>query len=322
MTLARRAGTLLLKALTLGAPLFTRSSDAGFYTIPTAPGNYVQHIRVNGDARVYRLHLPKGYDGSKTLPVVIAFHGSSASASVIERETSFDELGDSLGFLAVYPEGFHRGWNVGSCCNYSYVKNKDEGAFISAILDELTHNLRMDTTAVYLTGYSDGGTLSMLLSCRLSSRITAAASVSGTLLDPEPECAVSRPVSMMVIHGTGDHNIPYEGRAGGPGELRGAHHEHSAPDVAEFWIQHDSCDTHPELMQHVTVIKATYICPGGAEVVFYTIRNGQHGWPGGGRGWVFSPRPPTDMVASDSIASFFLRHRIGTATAMAKDAPR
>ena len=312
MTLARRAGTILIKALTLGAPLCTRASDSELYAIPASAGNYVRHVQVQGDAREYRLHVPKGYDGSRPLPLVIAFHGSSASAAVIERETSFDELGDSLGFFAVYPEGFHRGWNVGDCCNYSYVKHKDEAAFVLRILDVLSHGLRVDTAAIYATGYSDGGTLSMLLACKLSTRITAAASVSGTLFDPLPECDLDRPVSMMVIHGTGDHNIPYEGRAGGPASIGGQHHEHSAPEVAQFWIQRDACDTRPSLVQHLAVIKATYGCGGGqAEVIFYTIYNGQHGWPGGGRGWIFSPRPPTDIVASDTIAAFFLRHRTG-----------
>jgi polyhydroxybutyrate depolymerase len=323
MTLARRAGTILIKALTLGVPLCTRASDSELYAIPAGAGNYVRHVQVAGDAREYRLHVPKGYDGSRPLPLVFAFHGSSASAAVIERETSFNELGDSLGFFAVYPEGFHRGWNVGNCCNYSYMKHKDEAAFVMRILDVLSHGLRVDTTAIYATGYSDGGTLSMLLACELSATITAAASVSGTLLDPLPACNLSRPVSMMVIHGTGDHNIPYEGRAGGPGNIRGPHHEHSAPDVAQFWIQHDSCDTRPELAQHLAVIKATYICAGGrAEVVFFSIHNGQHGWPGGGRGWIFSPRPPTDMAASDTIAAFFLRHRTGESAAPATSASR
>jgi polyhydroxybutyrate depolymerase len=163
----------------------------------------------------------------------------------------------------------------------------------------------------------------MLLACRLPATITAAASVSGTLLDPLPACNLSRPVSMMVIHGTGDRNIPYEGRSGGPGFIRGPHHEHSAPEVAQFWIQQDSCDTRPELMQHLAVIKATYTCAAGrAEVVFYTIHNGQHGWPGGGRGWIFSPRPPTDMAASDTIAAFFLRHRTGEHATPATSASR
>jgi poly(3-hydroxybutyrate) depolymerase len=120
----------------------------------------------------------------------------------------------------------------------------------------------------------------------------------------------------MLINGTGDHNIPYEGKQGGPGYVRGAHHEYSAPQVAEFWAQHDSCVVPPTIIRVRNVEKASYECAGGrTEILFYTIFNGQHGWPGGGRGWIFSPKPPSDMAASDTIAAFFLRHRIEESTA-------
>lgn len=316
MSILRRVSGTFVKVIALGAPLMTRSASTDAYALPTAPGNYVRSVKVGGDARKFRVHVPKGYDGSAALPVVFVFHGSSASGSVIERETSFDEKGDSLGFFVVYPEGLHRGWNIGDCCRYSFVKHKDETEFTLAILDVLSRGLRIDSTRVYATGYSDGGTLSMLLACALPSRITAVASVSGTLLDPLPSCDLSRPVPIMIIHGTGDHNIPYEGRTGGPGYVRGAHHEYSAPEVARFWIEHDSCTTSPVLEKRGNVERASYDCAAGkGQVIFYTIYNGQHGWPGGGRGWIFSPTPPSDMTATDTITSFFLRYRIGTSPA-------
>lgn len=317
MTFLTRLRTLLATIVAIAAPLLMRAAGTDAYAIPMSPGNYVRHVSVNGDERTYRIHLPAGYDASTPLPIIFAFHGTSASAVVLERETSFDRISDSLGFFVVYPEGLHRGWNVGDCCRFSFVKHKDEKAFTMKILDELTLGLRLDTTRVYVTGYSDGGTLSLLLACGASSRITAVASVAGTLLDPLPACNLSRPVPVMIIHGTGDHNIPYEGRQGGPGYIRGNHHEHSAPEVAQFWINRDSCATSPVLSRIRSVEKAAYICGGGqAEVLFYTIYNGQHGWPGGGRGWIFSPKPPSDMAASDTIAAFFLRHRIGEGTGL------
>lgn len=314
MTLLRRLRSVLVTVLPTAALLLVRAAGTDAYAIPLSPGNYVRHVSVKGDERTYRIHVPRGYNGLTPLPIIFAFHGTSASASVLERETAFDQLADSLAFFVVYPEGFHRGWNVGDCCRYSFVKHKDEQAFTLKILDELTSGLQLDTTRVYVTGYSDGGTLSFLLACGASSRITAVASVAGTLLDPLPACNLSRPVPVMIIHGTGDHNIPYEGKQGGPGYIRGNHHEYSAPEVTQFWIAHNSCGTIPVLQRVNKVEKAAYECAGGkSEVLFYTIYNGQHGWPGGGRGWVFSPKPPGDMAASDTIAAFFLRHRIGEA---------
>lgn len=296
----------------LGIPLLTTASGTDASAIPASAGNYVRQVQVQGERREYRLHVPKGYNTATSLPIVFAFHGTSASAAVLERETSFDDLADSLGFLVVYPEGLHRGWNIGDCCRYSFVTHKDETAFTMAILDTLSRGLRVDATRVYATGYSDGGTLSLLLACAVPSRITAVASVSGTLLDPLPSCDVSRPVPVMIIHGSGDKNIPYEGKTGGPGNIRGNHRQYSAPEVAQFWTNRDSCNTPPTLTSNRNVERAAYECAGGrAEVIFFTIHHGEHGWPGGGRGWVFSPKPPADMAASDTIVAFFLRHRIG-----------
>ena len=314
MSILTRGAALLIKTGTIVLPLLARAASTDSYAIPSAPGNYVRKVNVLGDARKFRIHVPKTYGGTVPLPIIFVFHGSSASASVIERETSFDELADSLGFFVVYPEGFHRGWNIGDCCRYSFVKHKDETAFTMTMLNVLSRGLHVDTTRVYATGYSDGGTLSMLLACKVPQRITAVASVSGTFLDPLPACSLPRSLPVLIIHGTGDHNIPYEGKTGGPGYVRGVHHEHSAPEVASFWIQHDSCSRAPVLEKHGNVERAEYGCPGGAEVLFYTIYNGRHGWPGGGRGWIFSPKPPSDMIATDTIASFFLRYRMGDST--------
>ena len=316
MTRLARLRSILVTVITTTALLLVKAAGTDAYAIPLGPGNYVRHVSVNGDARTYRIHVPRGYDALTPLPIIFAFHGTSASAAVLERETSFNELADSLGFFVVYPEGFHRGWNVGDCCRYSFVKHKDEQAFTLKILDVLARGLILDTTRVYVTGYSDGGTLSFLLACGASSRITAVASVAGTLLDPLPACRLSRPVPVLIIHGTGDHNIPYEGKQGGPGYIRGNHHEYSAPEVTKFWVARNSCDTSATVTRVNNVEKAAYRCAGGrAEVLFYTIYNGQHGWPGGGRGWVFSPKPPGDMAASDTIAAFFLRHRLGSGPA-------
>ncbi len=302
-----------LKVAVAAALLALRAADTELFANPTAPGNYVRAVRVNGDIRKFRLHVPRGYDGTRPLPVLFAFHSSRASASVLERETGFNELADSLGFFAIYPEGMHRAWNIGECCRYSFKKKKDEMAFVTGMLDQLSRGLRVDSTRVYSTGYSDGGTLSFLLACGISSRITAVASVSGTLFEPLPACSLSHPIPVLSIHGTGDHNIPYEGHVGGPAARPGGNHfQHSARDVVRFWLDRENCSSTPVVVRSGNVSKERYECAaGGSEVVFFTIENGQHGWPGGGRGWVFSPKPPTDIVASDTIIAFLLKHRSG-----------
>lgn len=285
------------------------ASEPEYYTHETVAGDYLKKIDVGGRRREYRLHLPSGYNGTRRLPLVLAFHGSSASASVIERETSLDDIADSLGFIVVYPEGLHRGWNTEECCRYSFMQHVNETAFVSAMLDHLESGGAVDPARVFATGYSDGGTLSFLLACNLPTRITAIAAVSATLFDPLPACDISRPVSVLIIHGTGDTHIPYRGQRGAKADVRARHQMLSAPEVAQFWVERDGCGATPRTTRTGRVVRSEYNCPHSASVLFYTIEGGEHGWPGGGRGWIFSPVPPSDMNATDSIVSFFLRQR-------------
>lgn len=298
----------------LGSAVFAlTAAQPGFYTQEVASGDYVKKVDIDGRTRDYELHLPDGYDGTQPLPVLFVFHGSSASGTVVERETSFDRLADSLGVIVAYPEGLHRGWNIGECCRYSFMHHVDEAAFVSAILDSLESSLRIDSTRVYATGFSDGGTLSYILGCQLSDRITAVAGVSATLFEPEPRCVTSHAVPVMVIHGTADTHVPYGGQPGGPPGVRAQHRMHSAPEVVQFWATHDACTSLPDTTHVGNLVREHYTCADDAEVVFFSIEGGEHGWPGGGRGWIFSPEPPTDMSASDSIAAFLLRHRLPAA---------
>jgi polyhydroxybutyrate depolymerase len=55
------------------------------------------------------------------------------------------------------------------------------------------------------------------LACELSTRITAIASVSGTMLFDA--CHPARPVSILEMHGTNDSNVPYDGAVAGNAPL-------------------------------------------------------------------------------------------------------
>ncbi|MDQ2889569.1 MAG: alpha/beta hydrolase-fold protein [Gemmatimonadota bacterium] len=295
------AAALLLLALAASEPPYFRHESQ--------PGDYVKKMYIGGRFRDFLLHIPAGYDARRSVPLIFVFHGSSASASVIERETSFDMIADSLGFVVVYPEGLHRGWNIGECCRYSFMEHVSEVAFVKALIGRLEAGLNLDRSRIFATGYSDGGTLSMLLACSTPQLITAVASVSGTLLDPLPECNVSKPVPALIIHGTADSHIPFKGQAGVRSTAPGQHRTLSAPELTRFWVRRDRCNESPSVSRSGRVVRTEYSCPDSAEVLFYVIEGGEHGWPGGGRGWIFSPRPPADMDATDSIVRFFMRRR-------------
>jgi polyhydroxybutyrate depolymerase len=60
---------------------------------------------------------------------------------------------------------------------------------------------------------SNGGYMSHTLACELSNRITAIASVTGSIFNTQygSNCHPMRPVPVMQIHGTNDPTVPYIG---------------------------------------------------------------------------------------------------------------
>jgi poly(3-hydroxybutyrate) depolymerase len=55
--------------------------------------------------RKYRLHLPRGYDGSKELPLILSFHGRSRDALFQEELSQFSNASYGFEGISVYPQG-------------------------------------------------------------------------------------------------------------------------------------------------------------------------------------------------------------------------
>src|ERR1700691_295379 len=71
-------------------------------------------IQVDAQTRTYLLHLPPAHDGTRSLPVVIAFHGSRGDGRGMAAYTHLSDLADKENFIAVYPDGLvePRSWNA------------------------------------------------------------------------------------------------------------------------------------------------------------------------------------------------------------------
>ncbi len=165
-------------------------------------GASIHTIGVGGRDRVYRLHKPAGLPASASLVVVL--HGGFGSAEQAERSYGWDQLADSAKFVAVYPDGVKRAWNVngGGCCGRPAEENIDDVGFISAVVANVAKNIGIDASRVYATGMSNGGIMSYTLACN-TTLFAAIGPVAGTQLDP---CRSPHPVSVMAVHGTADPN--------------------------------------------------------------------------------------------------------------------
>jgi polyhydroxybutyrate depolymerase len=175
------------------------------------------------------------------------------------------------------------------------------------LIDQLEKQYNIDSKRIYANGLSNGGGMSFYLACQLSDRITAIGSVAGAFLFVD--CQPNRPVPALIFHGTGDRVVPYRGRAT---PLVNSFF----PDIATFasqWAEWNGCDPTPVGLPVQGDVSGVHYANrhGKAEVDFYTINGGGHGWPGGKPiPKILAIRTTQDIDATRVMWDFFSKYAL------------
>jgi polyhydroxybutyrate depolymerase len=285
-----------------------------------------REIEFEGLTRSYCLYRPDSLDPAKPAPLVLVLHGGSGSSEATLGLTlgRFNELADRDGFIVVYPDGVENIWNDGSGIVKwrAHREQINDVGFLTSLVDRLEEEFHVDPTRVYATGMSLGGMMCFRLACEVPDRIAAIAAVSCGMWEGMPErCAPSLPTPVMMIRGTADPMVPWNGGLTGITRLTGNFMTVlSGPEVARFWAARNGCSQPP------AVEYGPDPAPGdgtrvrresfrgdkpGTEVILYAIEGGGHTWPGGYQWADASVMGPTcrDIDASDVIWELFKRHR-------------
>jgi polyhydroxybutyrate depolymerase len=273
-------------------------------------GAEVRHtLSAGGVERGYVLYLPRGYQRTRPVPLVLVLHGGGGRARGMARHTGFSDLAEREGFAVVYPEGLGRRWNDGRGWGSAH----DDVGFVRLLLDTLSRTVAIDPRRVYATGISNGAMFAHRLACDLPGVFAAIAPVAGALpVALEQRCAGAQPVAVAAFQGTADPLMPYDG--GGVARRRGQ--VLSAARTAEFWARVDGCAGPPESAPASDgVTDGTRVrrerwsgCRDGREVVLYTIEGGGHTWPGGPAVGRSVGRVSRELEATGVIWSFFAEH--------------
>lgn len=303
MTLRARAAALLALALLAVLAACTPAPAPG-PRVDVAGAVDVNLIEVNGIQRSYLVHAPEVERPGKPLPVLVMLHGAGGDAERARLASGFDDYSDAGQFIVVYPNGTQAAnipgelsWNAGACCGAPQRTKVDDVAFISAMLDDLAAQYAVDPDRIYLAGFSNGGMLSYRLSCELGERFAAVAIVGGAL--NLTVCEAPSPMSVLIIHGTDDHTVPYDGgesnerTAARFGQWRNV----SVADSAAFWRDRNACQKRPTTRLEGRVQTDLYEgCLDETVLEVVSITGGTHSWP----------RLDTqEYDASASILSFF-----------------
>jgi polyhydroxybutyrate depolymerase len=295
------------------------------YKIPEDPNTYTRSIMHDGLERTYRIHIPPSFNNNTSVPLVFVLCGGGGTADGMERSLTlggFNALSDEGGFIVIYPDGFEKHWNDGRNVSYTaHQKNIDDVGFISALIDKHTEEYNIDSKRVYVTGMSNGALMSYRLAGELSEKITAIAPVAGNIPeDMVSQYSPSKPISVLLISGTDDPLVPWEG-----GEIKLLFRRFgmvlSVYDSVNYWVDHNNCNLTPEITwlpdtdpDDGTLVRREVYGGGdnGTEVILYAIEGGGHTWPDGYQylSKIIIGKTCRDINANNIIWEFFLDHPI------------
>ncbi len=297
--------TLIKLALLSAIFYLSACQDKNIITPVTPPvtGTITTTLTFDGLTRSFILYVPQSYTGTQDVPLVLNYHGYTSNAEAQMYYGDFRSLAESEGFIIVHPQGTlldgATHWNVDGWTLGSTV---DDVGFTAALIDYISERYSINSKKVYATGMSNGGYMSFLLACQLSTKIAAIASVTGSMT-PEnyQDCNPQHPMPVLQIHGTEDGVVSYNGETW----------SEPVTTVVDYWANYNNCDADPIVVNlpdidttDGSVVKTITFNNGNNGVVtrHYKVIGGGHNWPG--------TVGNMDISASNEIWEFFSMYDI------------
>ncbi|MDE5464694.1 PHB depolymerase family esterase [Bradyrhizobium sp. CSS354] len=273
--------------------------------LAAAPAASADTIDIDGVKRSYAVQLP----AKRLVPLVVVLHGKTQRGADMMTRTAWPQVAKREGFAVVFPDGLNHAWADARTKAGPALRGPpagtDDVAFIAKLVEKLVANGTADPRRVYVTGISNGGAMAMTLVCARADLFAAGASVSMNLTDEAAvTCHPSRPLPMLLMNGTADPLVPYEGGRGS--SYYAADGFWSTDETLAFWRKLNGCETDNSEMTDLpdraptdqsTVTRISSRCPEGHDVVLYRINQGGHRMPG------FSPDARFPKVAASLLGS-------------------
>ncbi len=279
--------------------------------------------------------VPASYDPAQPMPVVVFLHGGGGNASNAQATTCpagdtmsagcLYGVGEAEGFITVFPNGYAprkaspvRTWNAGGGGDYACASGpacrsgSDDISYLNSVLDEVEAEYTVETSRVYVMGFSNGAAMAHRVACEMAGRVAAVVAVSGANeYATDAPCDPGEPVSVMHVHGTADECWGYDT------SLAACADEQPEPKVGvsesvRGWVATLACSVEPAVgtlpdLDADDGTTATYArydgCVGGSEVELVTIEGGGHIYPGGVK--VRGAMGSGDLASGDVGNEFF-----------------
>lgn len=223
----------------------------------------------------YLAIVPDGWDGQMALPTTVFFHGHNGSARGTSRNKGLLRAMNQEGVLLVLPDGRNNTWsNQGSPSS-----DRDEIAFMDAVLADVQGRWPVDKSRLYAAGFSHGGSMAWDLACQRGGEYAAFMPVAGAFWEPMPEDCPAGPVNLRHVHGTADTVVPLAGRA-----ILEIFRQADVYAGMALWREVNGCPDKPNRQQQQNMLSCQIWdrCQSGKELQL-CLHDGGHSIP---RGWV------------------------------------
>lgn len=259
------------------------------------------HLTFDGRDRTFMLDVPSKLKPEAAL--VMVFHGFTSSAKDVRDLTGFAKVSERHGFVVVYPQGT-RDSKGKSFFNVGYEFHRDQSVddvrFARGLAERLTRDLRLDSRAVFATGFSNGGDISFLLGTQREPFVAAIAPVGGTMMQSwAKDFRPAARISVLAVNSRDDKTTLWDGdmsnRDGWGAYL-------STEAVMDLWVKGLALERSERRNPGTTILLRHWTTASDpTEARLYALEAGGHNWP--------RTLGDESETTAETIWRFFERHR-------------
>ncbi|MEM8712784.1 MAG: prolyl oligopeptidase family serine peptidase [Planctomycetota bacterium] len=200
-------------------------------------------LEVSGIKRHFVAYVPELYQAGG--PAVVLLHGAGGSMhSILDPESAslglWTQLAQDQGVLLLVPNGLDRRgrngggrrqlWNHNVRGNDDPVHGDDDVEFLERVVQWARKNHGCDALRIHVCGTSNGGMMALRVLAERPGIFASAVAFCATL----PGTPITKPqqgTPLMMVNGTADRLVPFEGLKAGRRRMR------SVPDTVKFWVE-------------------------------------------------------------------------------------